>query len=199
MTSRFPAVLFTLALLSSALAWWLIAWPVVIADRAPKHVAHFSLVYVHMAGGTVMLVFGSAALFMGWTRRYFHLHRLCGYTYLAGGAVSSSLAVVLPLAYPHRGSISDEGIALVTLAMTWLVVSAMALRAIRNRRIDTHRAWAIRSYVLTWSFVLCRLVAYVPAVSSIDGAAITWLSWIVPFVVCELALQWKAGSRKLRP
>ena len=96
MRSRFPAVLFVLALLSSALAWWLIAWPVVIADRAPKHVEHFSLVYAHMAGGTVMLVFGSAALYIGWTRRYFHLHRLCGYAYLAGGALSSSLAALLP-------------------------------------------------------------------------------------------------------
>jgi len=169
----------------------------VITDRAPKHVEHFALVYVHMAGGTVMLVFGSAALFIGWTRRYFHLHRLCGYAYLAGGTVSAGLAAVLPLAYPHRGSITDEGISLVTLAITWLAVSAMALRAIRNRRIDTHRAWAIRSYVLTWSFVLCRLVAYVPAVSSIGGgSAIAWLSWIVPLVVCELALQWNAGSRK---
>jgi hypothetical protein len=76
----------------------------------------------------------------------------------------------------------------------------MAYRAARNRRFDAHRAWMIRSYVLTWSFVLCRLVGRVPWLANIgDGAAIVWLSWIVPLLLCEVGLQWSAGARAVRP
>ena len=71
----------------------------------------------------------------------------------------------------------------------------MGYRAARNRRSDSHRAWMIRSYVLTWSFVSCRLIGKAPALANIgDGAAIIWLSWIVPLLACEVALQWSAGK-----
>ncbi len=202
---RTAAILFGGALVTSAWAWWLIAWPVVTLEAAPRHVGHFAAVYTHMIGGTVMLTLGAAALFVGWTRRQFRFHKAFGYAYLAAGAVGSLIAFVLAVAPGHRNpeaslaarlaDVNDTGIALATLSVAWLAVSAMAFRAAKNRRFDTHRAWMIRSYVLTWTFVLCRLLGRVPALGSLgDGAAIVWLSWIVPLLVCEIALQWSAAS-----
>lgn len=200
-----PGLLLLFAVASGAFAWWLIAFPVVTFANIQKHNGHFSLVYIHMLGGTAMLVLGAANLYVGATRRFFRFHRLLGFSYLVGGSVGAILAVILALASIHKkvstpfaidiGATSDTGFALATLGVAWLATSAMALRAAHNRRFDSHRAWIIRSYVLTWSFVLCRLIGKVSVLSGLgDGSAIVWLSWVGPLFVCELALQWSAGA-----
>ena len=95
---------------------------------------------------------------------------------------------------------NDIGWALAALGMAWLGSTAMAVRAARNRRFDSHRAWMIRSYVLVWAFVLCRLVSKIPSLPELGtGAALVWLSWIVPLFICEVVLQWPAGRAQALP
>ncbi|HYJ40927.1 MAG TPA: DUF2306 domain-containing protein [Steroidobacteraceae bacterium] len=199
-------VLLLIALVSGALAWWLIALPVLTLANVDGHPQHFSMVFAHMATGTLMLFVGAANIYVGTTRRFFAHHKTLGYLYLAGGTVGASLALILALRNPHGAGgqlpggmqgTGDLGYALAALAIAWLVSAAMGYRAVRNRRHDTHRAWMIRSYVLTWSFVLCRLVGKIPALADLgDGSAIIWLSWIVPLFACEVALQWQSGSAR---
>jgi Predicted membrane protein (DUF2306) len=196
-----PAGLLLIAALASgALAWWLIAFPVVTLANAGSHPQHFPMVFAHMAGGTLMLFVGAANLYVGATRRHFAHHKTLGYLYLTGGAVGATLALILALRSPHGSTgTGDIGYALAALALAWMVCATMAWRAARNRRYDSHRAWMVRSYVLTWSFVLCRLIAKVPALAGLgDGSAIIWLSWVVPLFACEVALQWSAGSSERR-
>jgi len=201
-----PGLLLIGALMTGAMAWWLIAAPVAGFGNTDKHAGHFGLVYLHMLGGTLMLFLGAANLYIGSTRRHFRYHKIFGYSYLIGGSVNAPIAFVLALGKVHDKSraftfhlatISDMGIALASLAVAWMAASAMAFRAARNKRFDSHRAWMIRSYVLTWSFVLCRLVGRVPGAGDIgDGAGIVWLSWVVPLFLCEIGLQWHAGAGK---
>jgi hypothetical protein len=192
-------------ILSSAAAWWLIAAPVALLANTAKHAGHFAYVYVHMIGGTIMLVLGAANLYIGATRNYFRYHRIVGISYLGGGSVGALIALLLALASPHHDNkmslvirideISNIGASTSTLALAWLATAALAFRAIRSRRIETHRDWVIRSYVLAWSFVLCRLVGMVPAIADFgEGTAIIWLSWIVPLFLCEVGVQWKNGA-----
>jgi len=200
-----PGLVLAAGLASSAIAWWLIAFPVITLARAPAHATHFSVVFAHMAGGTVMLFVGAANLYIGATRRGFRWHKPLGYLYLLGGALGAGMALLLAIASPHEhqnafavslASTTDIGYALAALGAAWLAAAAMAFRAARNRRYDAHRAWMIRSYVLVWSFVLCRLIGKFPVIADIGkGSAIIWLSWIVPLFVCEIALQWNAGRR----
>ena len=49
-------VLLVAGLLSSLVAWWLIAWPVVTFANMARHAGHFGLTYVHALGGTLMLL-----------------------------------------------------------------------------------------------------------------------------------------------
>lgn len=192
--------LLSIGLISSALAWWLIAPPVITFSSFARHANHFGLVYLHVAGGTVMLFVGLANLYVGITRRHFRYHKLIGRTYLIGGALSALAAIVIttnPAAHtPARTVIfSNTTVSLVTLATAWLLAAGMAWRAARNRRFDSHRDWMLRSYVLAWSFVFCRLASRVPAVEDMgNGDAFIWLSWVGPLIVCEAALQWRAGS-----
>lgn len=208
---RLPGLLLAVSVLTGAWAWWLIAWPVFRLANVVEHAGHHALVYAHTVGGTVMLGCGAVALYIGWTRRQFRYHRLFGYTYVVGGAVGASLAGFLALANTHGkaaaplrfdpAAASDTGVALAALAAAWLATTAMAFRAARNRRFEAHRQWMVRSYVLTWSFVLCRLVGRVPALADLgDGSSIIWLSWIGPLLACEVALQWgETGHRQPPP
>lgn len=198
--------LLSLAFVTGALAWVLVALPVFTFSNMPRHVSHFSQVYVHAIGGTLMLTGGGVNIYLGLTRKYIRWHRLLGYTYIGGGVVGATTAIYLALSTGHSApdrpfafdplSASDTGWALAALGAAWILATGMAYRAARNRRITSHQEWMTRSYVLVWSFVLCRLIGKIPSFPELGGgAAVIWLSWVVPLLLCEAGLQWSSGRR----
>jgi hypothetical protein len=206
MWRKMPGLLLGTAVLTSVWAVWVFAWPVLRFAKVAEHVGHSGILYLHSVGGRLLLGVGAAALYVGWTRHQFRWHRLIGYAYLIGGGVGATLGIVLALANTHTETlvplaidmtqVSELGSALATQGTVWLIVSAMAYRAARNRRFEMHRQWMIRSYVVAWGFVLGALVEQLPGASNIgDGAAVRWLSWVLPLVLCEVALQWRATAR----
>lgn len=193
--NRLPALLWALAIVSSIVVLSQHAVPVFDRSALPEHRGHGALLLVHVVGGLAMLVFGATGLFIGWTRRGFRFHKMVGYSYLLVGALGAITALVLSIEAPHVPK--SLYVATGTLAVVWLGVAAMALRAARNRRFALHRAWMIRSYVLSWTFVGCRLAESFPLFPSLGQEGITasiWVNWIVPLIVCELALQWRATA-----
>lgn len=194
--SVLPAALWALAVVTSLYVWARIALPLLAGAKAAAHEGHHAIVYAHAVGGTFMLVAGSAAIFIGWTRRWFAIHRLVGAIYLIGGGMGAAVALYLSLAPPHEPK--AIGAATGVLSAVWLLAAAMAWRAIRNKRVDQHREWMIRSYVLTWTFVFCRLVMQAPMFATASGdmiAAVIWTTWVVPLVICEVVLQWGRGAK----
>ena len=202
-----PGLLLCVAVLSGGIAWWLIALPVLTLSNVKSHSTHFPQVFLHAACGTVMLLIGAVNLYLGATRRYFRLHRPFGLAYLVGGSISSVSAIILALGNGHGKPSADFsfeplrsndlGWALATLGVAWLACAAMGYRAALNRRFPSHQAWMIRSYVLVWSFVLCRLIGQFPSFPVLgSGGAIAWLSWTIPLLACEVVLQWQAGSQQ---
>ena len=183
-----------IALLSSAVFIWLIAVPAVEPQRIARHLGHQPILYAHIANGAVMLLAGAVALRIGLTRDWFRWHKVAGYTYLVTGSVASMVALIRSFDTKHT-----PGLATGTLALVWLVFSAMAFRAIRNRRIDQHRAWMIRSYVAAWTFVFCRFWTRVMP-SELQGGEtdMIWTTWVMPLFLTEMLLQWKAGSKLRR-
>jgi hypothetical protein len=170
--------------------------PVVSGEAQGAHSGHFDAVGLHAFGGTLMLVAGALALYIGRTRRWFAWHRHVGATYLLSGAFASVVALGLSVDLPHTPR--SLGVATAMIALVWLAFAAFAWRAARNRRFDTHREWMIRSYVVTWTFVFCRIAMQFkpfPALGAEGVTATIWLTFIVPVVACELALQWPRASR----
>lgn len=194
-------ILLALALLSSIPAWWLIAWPVASLSNIPSHPGHFALTFLHMTGGTGMLLLGAANLYLATRKIHFPLHRLLGRAYLAFGAMGtlSALFVALNSFHKPKGSpiLTNISVSLAVLSLAWLAFAFMGWRAVRNRRFDNHRDWMIRTYVLVWAFVFCRLGSRVPQLGDLgNGEAFSWLSWVGPLIVCEIALQWRDGDAK---
>jgi uncharacterized membrane protein YozB (DUF420 family) len=199
LSSRVPAILFALALLSTLPILWRVVLPMLSGTNWPEHGGHVPVVLAHAIGGLAMLGLGAAALYIGWTRKAFRRHKWFGYSYLILGGSGAVFALVLSIQAPHPPR--SLYIATGTLALVWLAVAAMAWRAARNKRFDSHREWMIRSYVLTWTFVGCRLatmVDFYPWLGAEGTTAAIWVNWIVPLVICEIALRWKEGA-PLRP
>ena len=183
-----------IAAVSSAIFIWLVAVPAFGPERLPRHAAHLPMLTGHVIGGGVMLIAGAIALRIGLTRDWFQWHRPAGYTYLTAGTIASVSALIRSFDTEHT-----PGLATGALAAVWLAFSAMAFRAIRNRRIDQHRAWMIRSYVAAWTFVFCRFWTRVMP-SELQGGEtdMIWMTWVMPLFAAEMMLQWKAGARLKR-
>jgi hypothetical protein len=196
LAAKVPGLLLTAAILTSLPVLWFFATPILNTSEAPAHFRHGVTLYLHVVGGLSVIVAGAGALYIGWTKRVFKRHKWFGYTYLSLGSVMAASALALSMEAPHEPR--SLYVATGTLAVVWLAVAAMALRAARNRRFLVHRDWMIRSYVLTWTFVGCRIATNVdifPGLGSEGITAAIWVNWVVPFVICEIALQWSAGSK----
>jgi uncharacterized membrane protein len=196
-SDRVPGILFALGILATLPVLWLIVWPMLNGTNWPQHSAHLSIVMVHVVGGLSMLLLGAVALYIGWTRKAFRRHRWFGYGYLTLGGVGAVAALIVSIQSPHPPY--SLYVATGTLAAVWLAVAGMAYRAARNRRFESHREWMIRSYVLSWTFVGCRLATMVnlyPWLGPEGTTAAIWVNWIIPLVVCEIALRWKEGARR---
>ena len=68
----------------------------------------------------------------------------------------------------------------------------MGLVAALQRRIKAHREWMQRSYTLTFTFVIFRLLLEIPWIEELGTEAevsttIGWLCWLVPLLVLELS------------
>jgi uncharacterized membrane protein YozB (DUF420 family) len=183
-----------IAAVSSVVFIWLIAVPAFGPERLPRHLAHLPMLAVHVLGGATMLIMGAIALRIGLTRDWFRWHKPAGYTYLAAGTLASVSALIRSFDTAHT-----PGLATGALAVVWLAFSAMAFRAIRNRRIEQHRAWMIRSYVAAWTFVFCRFWTRVmPSEMQGGETDMIWVTWVMPLFLTEMLLQWKAGAKLKR-
>ena len=195
-------VLLALAIVSSAVAWWMIAWPPLTFANATKHSGHFAVTYAHVVGGTGMLLFGGANLYLAAAKINYPLHRLIGRLYIGFGVFGATSAILVTSTMAHKSPatavLTNATVSLLTLAAAWLAFAAFGWRAARNRRFVSHGQWMIRSYVLAWSFVFCRIASRLSSIDEIgNGEAFIWLSWVAPLILCELGLQWPEGARKL--
>lgn len=194
-------VLLAAALLSSAVAWWLIAWPPLTFSNVAEHPGHFTLTYAHVVGGTGMLFFGGLNLYLAARNDNFPLHRLIGRLYLGFGVLGSVTAIIVSSTMAHKSAggpiLTNATVSLLVLALAWLAFSALGYRAARNRRFPSHAQWMIRSYVLAWAFVFCRIASRLSDIDQLgNGEAFIWLAWVVPLLVAEMVLQWPEGARK---
>lgn len=196
-------VLLAAALVTSVVAWWMIALPVATFSNITAHKGHFALTFAHMLGGSGMMVLGGLNLYLAARKDRFPLHRRVGQGYLLLGTFGAILALIITLSPAHKtvgGPIlTNATVSLSMLASAWLCFAALGWRAARNRRFASHGEWMVRSYVLVWSFVFCRVASRVTNIGELgNGEAFIWLSWVGPLILCEMLIQWPHGSIKTR-
>jgi len=152
----------------------------------------------HMAGGLVAITTGLIQLWLGATQRTGSLHRNLGRVYLGGVAVGSAGAFFLAITIERRYFAYASG--LFMLGTAWVLTTGMAYAAIRKRAIERHREWMIRSYTVTFAFVLFRLadrllIHWRVAPDDEIDAMVAWACWSVPLLLVEPLLQIRRTRR----
>ncbi len=148
----------------------------------------------HIFGGVLAAVSGLVQLWLGLTGRTGFLHRRLGRVYLAGVTVGSASAFYLALTIDHQDFAYAAG--LFGLACAWVITTSMALYSVRNRALEQHREWMIRSYVVTFAFVTFRLVEKllmplnIAAPMEVD-TMLAFACWSVPLLLSEPLIQWR--------
>ncbi len=111
-------------------------------------------VLLHVSAGAVALCTGLIQIYLGLTGRTRRLHRWLGRIYLIGVAAGVVAAGLLVSQIP----ISLYSLGLVGLAGSWVTTTLIAYLAVRRGNLALHRAWMIRSYIVTFAFVTLRVL-----------------------------------------
>jgi uncharacterized membrane protein len=146
---------------------------------------------LHITSGMVALLVGPWQFSKRFRQRYLNVHRLMGRVYLIAVLCGCIGASRLAVSTTFGGAL-EAG--LLGLALAWFTTSAMAYYAIRNRHVQIHREWMVRSYVVTFAFVTFRVFNDYPPMSNWlpqpDRAnVIMWACWSIPLLFTEVILQ----------
>ena len=145
----------------------------------------------HGVGGLIALVAGPFQFSSRLRRQHLHVHRMTGRAYLIGVAIAVPFSVHLSLTHATLAF----RFFLLTLAAAWLLATAVAFAAVRNRNVQIHREWMVRSYAITTMFVTTRVLTAIPAIGS-GGEAISvpaqWAFLVVMMLLVELGLVWRS-------
>jgi Predicted membrane protein (DUF2306) len=146
----------------------------------------------HIGGGSVALTLGLFQFSTLLRKRFVKVHRWMGRLYLCGVLVASVGAIYMGLEVSQN---KGFGIALEFLALAWLVTSGMAYMAVMRRQFAVHREWMIRSYVVTFGFVLFRLGTrwhvFAGLGHAVQPVMLAWMCWAVPLLVTDVVLNWR--------
>jgi uncharacterized membrane protein len=139
----------------------------------------------------VALLTGPVQLWLGLADRGMGLHRRMGVVYMAAVGVSAVAAFYLAVTTTFGAAF---GAGLFSLGLAWVTATGMALFAIKRSLIDQHKEWMIRSYVLTFGFVLFRIIQPALGAAGVEsnGEQLTiaaWSCWTVPLIVTEAVIQ----------
>jgi len=150
----------------------------------------------HISGGIVALIIGPFQFWKAFRNRYLTTHRWMGRIYLAAIVTATVSATYLAWTSGIRVNFS-WALGLQCLAFVWITSAAMAFLSVMRGRIQQHREWMIRSYVITFAFVTFRFLNDSPFVISLmqkfdeRGPAVIWFCWTIPLFITEIVLSWK--------
>jgi hypothetical protein len=196
------------ALLAAALlAFWFLRRDA--ANYLTVDIKHYTPYYwyrrygpmLHVGGGFVALSVGLLQTYLGLSGRTARAHRSLGYVYLTAGAIATLAALYLAATMTPMAPIYASG--LVGLALAWWLTTALAYLYIRRRRMLAHRAWMLRSYVVTFGFVTFRTVQLLLSsfgITSEDRSydVAAWACWTIPLLLIEPLIRSGLGTRQRR-
>ncbi len=157
------------------------------------------LLHLHAACGVAALISGSLQFVTAIRRSYPRLHRVLGMCYTISIAIASPAAVVVAVC------LCEPALALAASvqACLWLVATIAGVRAVCCGDMPRHGWWMTRSFALTYTFVVGRLVTdvfHLRLPVAIGGdAALTWLLTLASLVVADLCYAQIQPGRSFAP
>jgi len=186
------------------LAWiglFLISFAVLVINDIPFLNPHHPYRFYHVKVAPVLvphMILGCIAIFAGpfqfSTRlraRYPKYHRLVGRAYVGSIMIAAPMGALIPIVGP-KDPFYTTGV--IVHATSWFVTTLMAFFTARNRQIPQHKQWMVRSYVLTYSFVITRVLGVVWQLLGVTITQFGMIDCILNFlyILCaDIGLNWK--------
>jgi uncharacterized membrane protein len=161
-------------------------------DYAPYHPYRLLLIHdralliPHAIAGTLAFIAGPIQFSSRFRARYLQFHRILGRTYVISVFTAATLALFIELSDGHR---PDFPGVFVQISL-WVLCTLAAFITARNRQIAVHRQWMIRSYALTFTFILNRVLNLWPAYFNLSPTQFAWFDAYVCIIVllgCDIA------------
>jgi len=150
------------------------------------------LLVPHVAGASLALTTG-AVQFSSRVRRWnVNFHRITGRIYVAAICVAGPAAIVMSHGTPFFT-------ATLVQAGAWMVTASAALLTARNRQIEQHRQWVVRSYAVTFTFILLHVVnptGIWTRFSDSDYATAIIICTFLAVLVPDIAFNWRELTRR---
>ncbi|MEZ5040846.1 MAG: DUF2306 domain-containing protein [Saprospiraceae bacterium] len=156
-----------------------------------KNMIYLGAFYAHVTGGGMALIVGSFQFFPTFRNKYLSLHRNLGKIYvlacLFGGISGLGIAF-----FANEGPIAQIGFTL--LALFWLFTTAQAYFNIRQKNIQAHKEWMLRSYAITFAAVSLRLQLPLYLIfAELDFTTayriVAWSCWVPNLLLIEWIIQ----------
>jgi uncharacterized membrane protein len=147
------------------------------------------LLVPHGLAGVVALCLGASQFSTRLRQRHARVHRILGRCYVTGVAIAAPMGIYITI----RHNALPTRIAVITTALLWFLTTAVAFYCIRRRNFQQHRQWMIRSYAITLTFLLVRVIDAVPALNDLDGDSspnMLWLCNVVAWVAPSFIIAW---------
>ena len=206
-----PLGLVVLAFLAYALPPYLAMDPAQSRVPAPDGFpAHYWFLVGHVLFGSIAMLTALLQIWP-WVRRTRpKLHRYAGRAYVFAGVLPSGIMALTVGATSPFGPATRASD--VMLAVLWLGATFAGYRAARERRFGDHRRWMIRSFALTMSIILNRIIGPVAAIflapqlnTTFGGSEVAlgqsiaalgaWVSWTFALICAQLWLDRKPRRR----
>ena len=161
-----------------------------------KNVIYMAGFYTHVTGGAIALIVGSFQFFPKLRNRNLYLHRLLGRTYviacMLGGISGLGIA-----AAASGGLLAKIGFSF--LALFWLYTTTQAYTTIKQKKVEAHKEWMLRSYALTFAAISLRLQLplYMGAMGMEFYDAyriVSWSCWVPNLILIEWLIQRQQAS-----
>jgi uncharacterized membrane protein len=191
--SRFKTVLW-ISLGLTALFVFITSEALLVTDYPMYHayrlqvIADRHLLVPHTLSGVIALLAGPMQFSSRLRQRHLKFHRVLGRIYVISVFIGALSGIALAAGRPGMPGTSMQ-------AAAWIICTTAAFITARNRQIDQHRQWMVRSYAVTFTFVSSRVLNLLPSYWSHLGdtlAAVGVIAFtLASLLIVDLGLNWR--------
>lgn len=149
-------------------------------------------VFTHVSMGLIALLTGPIQYWLAW-RSKFLSHKRLGIIYMIAVGISGMASFYLALANQTSWIF---GLGLGVLGIAWWLTTGLAFFAIRRQKIQLHREWMTRSFIVTMGFIFFRVFISITTYLEIGSLTerlevASWFCWAFPLFIGEIFIQSK--------
>lgn len=144
--------------------------------------------YIHVISGMLVILVGPFQFLKSFRTKFLNWHKLGGKIYAYSILLLAAPTGLIMAFYAEGGLWST--VAFSIMSILCFVTTLMAVIKIKQRKIEEHKMWMMRSYALSFAAVTLRLLVPLFSLFILDNedlitVSTAWLSWMLNLLVAE--------------